>query len=408
MRYEKPPMMNKNKNLTNRVLNGNWRLAVALAFATILAGCNKSTEPSTGTSSSATEGDVIKVGEFASLTGKEASFGQMSHNGTELAINELNAKGGALGKKLQLLTEDDQSKQGEAKTIARKLISRDGIVALLGEVSSGRSLEAAPVCQESHIPQISPSSTNPKVTAIGDYIFRVCFTDPLQGKVLARFAQKTLKVTRVAVLTDAANTYSVGLATYFKDAFTNDGGQIVDEQKYSGGDKDFNAQLTTIKAANPEALFIPGYYQDVGLIALQARQLGITVPLFGGDGWESQDLMSIGGAAVEGAYFSTHFSPEESGPVVQEFVKKFQAKYGVMPDAMAALGYDSAMLLADAFKRAGTTDGPKVRDALAATKDFPGIAGQITIDEHRDAKKPLVILQVRGGKLKLFEQIGAE
>jgi branched-chain amino acid transport system substrate-binding protein len=400
-------MTNKDGILANRVLNGIWPLAVALALATVVAGCNKSAEPSGG-SGGAAEGDVIKVGEFASLTGKEASFGQMSHHGTELAIDELNARGGALGRKLQLLTEDNQSKQGESKTIARKLISRDGIVALLGEVASGRSLEAAPVCQESKIPQISPSSTNPKVTEIGDYIFRVCFIDPLQGKVLARFAQKTLKVSKVAVLTDAASTYSVGLATFFKEAFTTAGGMIIDEQKYSGGDKDFNAQLTTIKAANPEAIFIPGYYQDVGLIALQARQLGITVPLFGGDGWESQELVSIGGAAVEGTYFSTHFSPEESSPVVQDFVKKFQAKYGVMPDAMAALGYDSAMLLADAFKRAGTTDGPKVRDALAATRDFPGITGQITIDEHRNAKKPLVILQVTGGKFKLVEQIGAE
>jgi branched-chain amino acid transport system substrate-binding protein len=380
----------------NRTLSGRWLLAVALALAVALTGCNQSAS------------DVIKVGEFASLTGTEASFGQMSHHGTELAIDEINARGGALGKKLQLLTEDNQSKQGESKTIARKLISRDGVVALLGEVASGRSMEAAPVCQENHIPQISPSSTNPKVTQIGDYIFRVCFIDPLQGKVLARFAQKTLKAGRVAVLTDAANTYSVGLASFFMEAFTNSGGQIVAEQKYSGGDKDFNAQLTSIKAGKPDAIIIPGYYQDVGLIARQARDLGITVPLFGGDGWESHDLISIGGPAVEGTYFSTHFSPEQNTPAVQDFVKKFQERYGVMPDAMAALGYDSAMLLADAFKRAGTTDGPKVRDALAATRDFPGIAGPITIDEHRDAKKPLVILEVTGGKFKLVEQIGAE
>jgi branched-chain amino acid transport system substrate-binding protein len=396
--------MNKNKVSANRMLIGNWPAAIAITLALALCGCNKSTESGGG----ATGADTIKIGEFASLTGKEASFGQSSHDGTQLAIDQLNADGGVLGKQLQLITEDDQSKQGESKTIARKLISRDGVVALLGEVASGRSLEAAPVCQENHIPQISPSSTNPKVTEIGDYIFRVCFTDPLQGRVLARFALDTLKVKRVAVLTDAANTYSVGLATYFKQAFTAAGGTIVDEQKYSGGDKDFNAQLTTIKADAPEAIFVPGYYQDVGLIALQARQLGITVPLFGGDGWESPDLISIGGNAVEGTYFSTHFSPEQSSPAVQDFVKKFKAKYGQAPDAMAALGYDSAMLLADAFKRAGTTDGPKVRDALAATKDFPGITGQITMDEHRNAKKPLVILEVKGGKFNLVEQIGAE
>jgi len=373
-----------------------------LILAAALAGCHKSDEPSGGGA------EPIKIGEFASLTGKEATFGQMSHHGTELAVNELNKAGGVLGKQLQLLTEDDQSKQGEAKTIARKLISRDNIVALLGEVASGRSLEAAPVCQESKIPQISPSSTNPKVTQIGDYIFRICFTDPQQGAVLAQFAQNTLKVKRVAVLTDAANTYSVGLATYFREAFTKAGGTVVDEQKYSGGDKDFKAQLTTIKAASPEAIFIPGYYTDVGLIARQARELDIKVPLFGGDGWESQELCSIGGEAVEGTYFSTHFSPDEKSPAIQEFVKKFQDKYNVTPDAMAALGYDSAMLLVDAIKRAGTTAGPQVRDALAATRNFPGITGQITIDEHRDAKKPLVILQVSGGKFHLVEKISPE
>ena len=254
---ENPSTMNKNKFLADRVLNGSWSLAAAFALATLVTGCNKSNEPSSAAANAAT-GDPIKVGEFASLTGKEASFGQSSHDGTELAIDELNDHGGVLGRKLQLLTEDDQSKQGESKTIARKLISRDGIVALLGEVASGRSLEAAPVCQESHIPQISPSSTNPKVTQIGDYIFRVCFTDPLQGRVLARFARQTLKVKRVAVLTDAANTYSDGLSTYFKEAFPTLGGTIVDEQKYSGGDKDFNAQLTTIKAANPGSDFHPG------------------------------------------------------------------------------------------------------------------------------------------------------
>jgi branched-chain amino acid transport system substrate-binding protein len=372
-------------------------------LATVLVGCHKSDEPSTGGGS-----EPIKIGEFASLTGKEATFGQMSHHGTELAIDELNQSGGVLGRKLQLLTEDNQSKQGESKTIARKLISRDGIVALLGEVASGRSLEAAPVCQESKIPQISPSSTNPKVTAIGDYIFRICFTDPQQGAVLAGFAEKTLHAKKVAVLTDAASTYSDGLATYFKQAFTNNGETIVDEQKYTGGDKDFKAQLTTIKASDPEAIFIPGYYTDVGLIARQARELGIKAPLFGGDGWESAELCSIGGDAVEGTYFSTHFSPDEKTPAVQTFVKKFQDKYNVVPDAMAALGYDSAMLLVDAMKRAGTTDGPKVRDALAATKDFPGITGLITINEHRDANKALVILQVRGGKFHFVEKIGPE
>jgi len=374
-------------------------IATGLLCAALAAGCNKSGQPS---------GGVIKVGEFASLTGSEATFGQMSHHGTELAIDQLNAEGGVLGEKLELHTEDNQSKQGESKTIAKKLISRDGVIALLGEVASGRSLEAAPVCQENKIPQISPSSTNPKVTEIGDYIFRVCFTDPQQGKVLAQFALRTLKAHRVAVLTDAASPYSVGLATYFKDAYTAAGGELTGEAKYSGGDKDFSAQLTAIKAQNPDALFVPGYYTEVGLIARQARELGIKAPLFGGDGWESSELVTIGGDAVDGDYFSTHFSPQEKDPAVQKFVHDFEAKYGVTPDAMAALGYDSAMLLADAIKRAGSTEGPKVRDALAATKDFPGIAGKITIDAQRNATKPLVILQVKDGKFQLIEKIAPQ
>jgi branched-chain amino acid transport system substrate-binding protein len=246
------------------------------------------------------------------------------------------------------------------------------------------------------------------VTEIGDYIFRICFTDPQQGKVLAQFAQITLKAHRVAVLTDAASPYSAGLATYFKGAFIAAGGEVAVEQKYSSGDKDFNAQLTAIKAAAPEALFVPGYYTEVGLIARQARELGLTAPLFGGDGWESSELVSIGGDAVEGDYFSTHFSPEEQDAVVEKFVQDFRAKFGNTPDAMAALGYDSAVLLADAIKRAGSTDGPKVRDALAATKDFPGITGKITIDSERNAKKALVILQIKDGKFHLVEKIAPE
>ncbi|MGZ4974495.1 MAG: ABC transporter substrate-binding protein, partial [Limisphaerales bacterium] len=220
--------------------------AVALLSALVFTGCNQG------------GGDTIKVGEFASLTGKEATFGQMSHHGTELAINELNAKGGVLGRKFDLITEDNQSKPGESKTIAIKLISRDKVICVLGEVASGRSLEAAPICQANKVPQISPSSTNPKVTEIGDYIFRVCFIDPFQGTVMAKFAKDTLKTKNVAVLTDVASAYSVGLATYFKETFVKNGGMIVMEQKYSGGDKDFKAQLTAIKGVTPDAIFIPG------------------------------------------------------------------------------------------------------------------------------------------------------
>lgn len=350
-------------------------------------------------------GDEIRVGEFASLTGKEATFGQMSHHGTELAIDEVNSAGGVLGHKIKLLYEDDQSKAGEPATVVKKLISRDGAIAILGEVASSRSLEAAPICQQNKVPMVSPASTNVKVTETGDYVFRACFTDEFQGKLLANFARRTLKANNIAILTDTKSDYSVGLTRDFKNPFVAAGGKIAAEQQYNGGDKDFKGQLTAIKAVGPDAILVPGYYTDVGLIAKQARQLGITLPLFGGDGWESSKLIEIGGRDVEGTYFSTHFSPEEASPTVQNFVKKFQAKYKELPDAMAALGYDSAMVLMDAMKRAGATDSLKLRDALAATRDFPGVTGKITLDEKRNATKPAVILTVKDGKFKYVETV---
>lgn len=377
----------------------NWQAQFLFisAISIFLTACNK---PAGNSGSS-----VIKVGEFASLTGNEATFGQSSHNGTALAIDDINAAGGVLGKKIQLLTEDDQSQAGQPATVVRKLISSDGVVAILGEVASSKSLEAAPICQQNKIPMVSPASTNPKVTETGDYIFRVCFIDPFQGTVMANFSRKTLKLQNAAVLTDVKSDYSLGLAKFFKESFTKDGGKIVVEQNYSGGDKDFNAQLTAIKAANPDGIFVPGYYTEVGLIVLQARQLGITVPIFGGDGWESSSLVPIGGKALEGCYFSTHYSPQDTSPAVQNFVKEFKAKYNETPDAMAALGYDSAMILADAMKRAGSTDAAKVRDALAATKDFQGVTGKITIDANRNASKPAVILTITNGGFQYVQTV---
>ena len=348
----------------------------------------------------------LKVGEIASLTGKEAAFGQSSHKGTLLAIEELNAAGGALGRPFDLITEDNQSKAGESATAARKLISRDRICALLGEVASSRSLEMAPIAQSSKIPMISPSSTNPKVTAVGSYIFRVCFIDPFQGTVMAKFAKNELHLTNVAVLTSVSSAYSVGLAKYFKERFIADGGEIALEQKYSEGDKDFRSQLTAIKAAGVGGIFVPGYYTEAALIAKQARELGITLPLFGGDGWEAPQLIEIGGTALEGTYYSTHYSPEDNSPAVQGFVKRFQARFrGETPDAMAALGYDSAVFLADAIKRAGTADPAAVRAALAATKDFTGVTGHTTIDANRNAAKAAVIVTVRDGRFKFFQTI---
>lgn len=348
--------------------------------------------------------DTIKVGEFASLTGGSASFGQSSHKGTALAIDEINSTGGVLGKKLKLLTEDDQSQAGQPATIVRKFISNDHVVAVLGEVASSKSLEAAPICQENHIPMISPASTNPKVTEVGDYVFRVCFIDPFQGTVMAKFAlSKNWK--KIALLTDVKQDYSVGLAQFFKENLTKSGGQIVKEQSYSTGDKDFKAQLTSIKAAKPEAIFIPGYYAEVALIARQARAIGLKVPLLGGDGWIGESLLKVAGSSLDGSFLSCHFSADDKSPAIQGFVKKFKAKYGETPDDMAALGYDSAMILADAMKRAGTTDGPKLRDAIAATKSFNGITGTITLDEKRNARKPAVILAIQNGGYKFQEKV---
>ena len=349
--------------------------------------------------------DEIVIGEYASLTGGSASFGQSSHKGTALAIDEINAAGGVLGKKLKLITEDDQSQAGQPATIVRKLISQDKAVAILGEVASSKSLEAAPICQQNKIPMISPASTNPKVTEVGDYIFRVCFIDPFQGTVMSKFAQsKGWK--NVAVLTDVKQDYSVGLAEFFIKDFKESGGQIVKEQKYSTGDKDFKPQLTSIKAAKPDAIFVPGYYAEVSLIAKQARLLGIKAPLLGGDGWVGDSLLKVAGNALDGSFFSCHFSSADKSPVVQGFVEKFKAKHnGETPDDMAALGYDSAMILADAIKRAGSTEPEKLRDAIAATKEHQGITGKITLDEHRNANKPAVILTIGNGGFDFVETV---
>ncbi|MEI8340893.1 MAG: ABC transporter substrate-binding protein [Verrucomicrobiota bacterium] len=369
---------------------------VALMAMSAFPGCKQ-----TGPAGPATE---IVVGEFASLTGGTASFGQSSHKGTQMAIDELNAAGGVLGKKFDLITEDDQSKAGEAGTVVRKLISRDKIVALLGEVASSRSLEAAPIAQTAKVPMISPASTNPKVTEAGDYVFRICFIDPFQGTVLAKYAlSKGMK--KAAILTDVKQDYSVGLSQYFKEYFSTHGGTIVSEQSYSSGDKDFKAQLTSIKSADPEVILASGYYTEAGLIARQAKQLGLNVPLLGGDGWDSPSLVEVAGDAMEGNFFSNHFSGEDQSPVIQDFIKKYRAKYNESPDAMAALGYDSAMILADAIKRAGGTDPEKLRDAIAATKDFPGVTGKISIDEKRNASKSAVILTIKDGKFKYMETV---
>ena len=368
------------------------RIALILPFLFAVSSCSKKQE--TG----------IPVGQYGSLTGAQASFGQSTDNGVRLALDEINAAGGVLGQPIRLITKDNQSKPGETSTAVRELITRNKVVALIGEVASGRSLEAAPIAQRSGIPMITPASTNEKVTEAGDHIFRVCFIDPFQGTVCAKFARK-LGAKKASILTDVSKDYSLGLAKSFKEEFVKEGGVIAGQQSYSGGDKDFSAQLTAVKADNPDVIFLPAYYTEAPLIIRQARQLGITVPFIGGDGWDSPELVTVGGPSVEGCYFSNHFSNQSTDPKVVEFVKAYRAKYNTDPDAMVALGYDSLKLLADAMKRAGTTDPAKVTAALAATKDFDGVTGKITLDEHRNPNKPAVILQVKDGKFTYVETI---
>ncbi|MBS1962231.1 MAG: ABC transporter substrate-binding protein [Bdellovibrionales bacterium] len=372
--------------------------ALALALVAVV-GCTKK-ESTTGATNAAPAGDTILVGEVGSMTGSEATFGTSTHNGIELAFEQINAAGGVKGKKFKLITLDDQGKPDEAATAATKLITQDKIQALLGEVASSRSLAMAPIAQSNGVPMITPSSTNPKVTEQGDYIFRVCFIDPFQGTVMAKFALDTLKVKNVAVLRDVKNDYSVGLADFFTQTFTKNGGKVVVDQSFSAGDMDFKSQLTAIRAKKPEAIYVPGYYTEVGLIARQAKELGLNVPLMGGDGWDSPKLTEIGGKSIEGSYFSNHYSPEDQSPAVQKFVSEFKAKYGVIPDGLSAMGYDAAKVLADAMTRAPDLTNKAVRDAIATTKDFPGVTGVITLNEHRDPVKSAVVLKVAGGGYK--------
>ncbi|MBI3886536.1 MAG: ABC transporter substrate-binding protein [Opitutae bacterium] len=350
--------------------------------------------------------DTIKIGEYGAFTGANADFGIAARKGVILAVEEANAAGGVLGKKIELLIEDNQSKQGESATIAKKFVSRDKVVAVLGGNISTHSLEAAPVFQTAKIPMIAITSTNPRVTEMGDYIFRVCFIDPFQGAALAKFARDTLKLQRVAVITSVNNAYSVGLSKVFRERFTAAGGTIVAEQKHNEGDKDFRAQLTAIKAAGAEAILHSGNYTEGALICRQARALGFTGTLFGGDAWEGPDLVAIGGAAVEGTYYSTHASSESPEPAMQSFVRRYRARWdGETPNATTTLGYEAAILLFDALRRAGTTESTKLRDAIAATKNFQGVTGLITIDEKRNASKPAMIIRVQDGKFKFVEAV---
>jgi branched-chain amino acid transport system substrate-binding protein len=340
----------------------------------------------------------IRIGEYGSLTGSQATFGISTQNGIQLAMDEANAAGGVNGKTLRVIAVDDQGKPEEAAVVVTKLITRDQVQVVLGEVASSLSLAAAHICQDHQIPMISPSSTNPKVTQQGDYIFRVCFIDPFQGRVMADFALGNLKAKTAAILRDQKSDYSMGLADFFIKRFKEKGGSIVSDESFVAGDVDFKSQLTNIREKTPDVVFIPGYYTEVGLIAKQARELGVKVPLLGGDGWESSKLYEMGGKALDGCYFSTHYSAESSDPKVQAFVKKYQARFGEAPDGLATLGYDAAGVLVAALKKTKSLGGADIREAIAKTKDYAGVTGSISMDSNRDAVKPAVVLKIENSK----------
>ncbi|HZZ42368.1 MAG TPA: ABC transporter substrate-binding protein [Tepidisphaeraceae bacterium] len=364
----------------------------------LLSGCK---DKNSGHGAEAT-GSEIPIGEYGSMTGDTATFGQSTHNGIQLAVDQTNAAGGVLGKQIKLITEDDQSKTDEAVSAVQKLINRDKVVAILGEVASKRSLAAGGVCQKYGIPMLSPSSTNPAVTQVGDCIFRACFTDDFQGLVGAQFAAKR-NWKKIAILTDVNNDYSKGLAKFFRQGYEGKG-DLVSDESYREGDRDFKAQLTRIKGTNPDAVYAPGYYTDIGLILRQARELGITVPFFGGDGWDSPDTLKLG-SVVDGCFYTNHCSIDDPRPSLQKLVADYRAKYNTDPDAMAITGYDAAMLLFDAIKRAGHANSSDIKTALANTKDFPASTGPMTIDPNRNALKPIVILEIEHGKQIPVESI---
>ncbi|MGZ6139216.1 MAG: ABC transporter substrate-binding protein [Myxococcaceae bacterium] len=380
-------------------------LLVPLLCAVTLLGCERKQAPAPaagpkGSGAAQPTSGPLPVGFVGALTGPEAHFGLESRNGVQLAVEETNAAGGIQGRPLVLRSYDSQSRPEEAANAMTRLVTQDRVLFVVGENQSSNSLAMAPAAASGEVPMIAPSSTNPRVTSEGGpFVFRVCFTDTFQGQLLARFARETLKAERVAMLVDQKSDYAVGLAKVFAGRFTALGGKIVSEEAYAKGDTDFRGQLTRAKSTRPDILFIPGYYSDVGPLARQARELGIRATLLGGDGWDSGErLGQLGGAAVEGALYSTHFAADNPGARVKDFLAKYQARFGHLPDALGALGYDAARVGIDALRRSGAVGGPTLREQIARTRDFDGVTGRITLGPDRDAVKPAVIVKLVKGQ----------
>lgn len=352
-----------------------------------------------GCGGSGSNGDVIKIGVFEPMTGANAAGGEMTVEGIKLANEKL---GTVLGKKVELVIVDNKSDAVEATNAASKLIDKDKVVAIIGSYGSSLSMAAGDVVKEAQVPAVGCSPTNPLVTLNNDYYFRVCFIDPFQGTVMANYAFNELGAKKAAIIQDVQQDYSVGLSKFFEDAFINLTGSednIVGKSSYNTGDQDFTSQLTNIKSLNPDVIFAPGNYGESALLIKQARDLGITIPILGGDTWESPEFLSIGGEAVEGAVYSTHFTAESPVTEVSKtFLADYKAKYNQDANAFAALGYDAYMVIIDAIERANSTDPIAIRDKIAETNGFIGSTGNITLDENGDAVKSAVINKVENGK----------
>ncbi|MGZ4032498.1 MAG: ABC transporter substrate-binding protein [Tumebacillaceae bacterium] len=355
-------------------------------------------------STSGADSKVIKVGANFEMTGSVASFGNSQLQGIELAAKEINAAGGVLGKQLEIDKQDNASKADESTRIATKLITQDKVDVLMGATTSTNTLAAVQVADDKKIPMLSASATNPNVTfdskknQVNPYVFRACFIDPFQGKVMADFSAKNLHAKTAVIYKDVASDYSKGLAEYFQKTFEAEGGKVLTVESFQTNDTDFKAVLTRIKDKNPDVIYVPGYYQEVGKIVKQARDLGINKPMEGGDGWDAPQIVDIAGkAALNNTFISNHYSPQDPDPKVKKFVDAYKAAYGIEPDSMAVLGYDGMYLLADAIKRAGSVDHEKVKDALAATTDFEGVTGKLKFDDHHDPVKSAVVLEYKDG-----------
>jgi len=341
--------------------------------------------------------DTIKIGVFLPMTGGVAAYGQGSWQGIQVARD---MEPTVLGKKVELFLADDKSDKIEAANAVTRLVEKEKVVAIIGSSISGNTMAGAPIAEKSGVPIISPTATNPLVTQGKKYIFRVCFIDPFQGEMAAKYAYETLKKRKAALIIDKAQDYCVGLADFFEKSFTKMGGQIVAKTYCQTGDKDFTAQLSAIKAKNPDVLYMPNYYTEVALAMKQAKDLGLNIPVLSGDGAQDKALIDIGKQNVEGLMLTGHFEKEAaSTPLAKKFIPLYEKKFSKV-GTFDVMGADAYFVLVDAIKRAGSTDGAKIRAALANTKNFKGISGTMTIGEDGNAVKSLVIVQVRGGDFR--------